>query len=73
VFNGQQESSMGTALRCQTFVAAIVLPALLITPTLQGNSSRPPASTAESILLNAANRDRAAADAGSRAACWRAI
>ena len=51
---------MGTALRCQT-IAAVVLPALLITPTLRGNSSRPPASTAESILLNAANRDRAAA------------
>ena len=52
---------MGTSLRYQTIVAAIVLPALLITPTLRGNSSRPPASTAESILLNAANRDRAAA------------
>jgi uncharacterized protein YkwD len=52
---------MGTDLRCLTIVAAIVFPALLITPTLKGNSSRPPASTAESILLNAANRDRAAA------------
>lgn len=52
---------MGTALRCQTIVAAIVLRALLMTPTPQGNSSRPPASTAESILLNAANRDRVAA------------
>ena len=52
---------MRAALRCLTIVAVIVITALLITPTLHGNSSRPPASTAESILLNAANRDRAAA------------
>jgi hypothetical protein len=61
VFNGQQELLMGTALRCLAIVAAIVFTALFITPTLHGNSSRPPASTAESMLLDAANRDRTAA------------
>ena len=52
---------MATALRCLTIVAAIVVTALLLTPTLHANSSPPSASTAESMLLRAANRDRAAA------------
>ena len=52
---------MATALRCLTIVAAIVVTALLLTPTLHANSSPPSASTAESMLLLAANRDRAAA------------
>ena len=52
---------MRTALFCLTIVAAILAAALLSTPTLQANSSRPSASTAESILLIAANRGRAAA------------
>jgi len=52
---------MGTALRCLTIAAVIVVTALLIIPTLHGNSSRGPTGTAENMLLNAANRDRAAA------------
>lgn len=52
---------MATALRCLTILAAIVVAALLIIPTLHATSSHPQANTAESILLTAANRDRAAA------------
>lgn len=52
---------MATALRCLTILAAIVVATLLITPTLHAISSHPQANTAESILLNAANRDRTAA------------
>jgi hypothetical protein len=52
---------MATALRCLTILAAIVVATLLITPTLYATSLHPQANTAESILLNAANRDRTAA------------
>jgi Cysteine-rich secretory protein family len=50
---------MATALRCLTIIAAIVLLALLLTPTLY--AATPQASAADITLLNAANRDRAAA------------
>ena len=50
---------MATTLRCLTILAAIVLVALLITPTLHAATG--PQSTADLTLLNAANRDRAAA------------
>jgi predicted anti-sigma-YlaC factor YlaD len=49
---------MATTLRCLTILAAIVLAALLITPTLHAAG---PQSVADLTLLNAANRDRAAA------------
>ena len=52
---------MAIALRCLTIPAALVVATLLITPTLHATSSHPQANTAESILLNAANRDRTAA------------
>jgi len=48
---------MRTALRILITIAAIVLLALVITPTLQ---ARPQSSAADATLLNAANRDRAA-------------
>jgi hypothetical protein len=48
---------MSTALRCLTILAAILLLALLITPSLH---ARPQSSTADASLLDAANRDRAA-------------
>lgn len=51
---------MSTALRCLTIVAAIIFAALLITLTMHAKSSGRTANTAESILLSAANRDRAA-------------
>lgn len=51
---------MSTALRCLTIVAAIILAALLLTPTMHANSSGRTTNTAESILPSAANRDRAA-------------
>ena len=47
---------MSTSLRFLAIVAAIVLAALILTPTLHAQSS-----AADSTLLNAANRDRAAA------------
>jgi hypothetical protein len=50
---------MATALRCLTIIAAIVLLALLLTPTL--HAATPQASAADITLLNAANRDRAVA------------
>ena len=50
---------MATALRCITILAAVVLLALILTPTL--HAARPQASAADLTLLNAANRDRAAA------------
>jgi hypothetical protein len=50
---------MATALRCLTIIAAIVLLALLLTPTFY--AATPQASAADITLLNAANRDRAAA------------
>src|ERR1700739_250298 len=52
---------MATALRCLTILAAIWVATRLITPPLLATSSHPQANTAESILLNAANRDRTAA------------
>jgi hypothetical protein len=51
---------MATALRCLTILAAIVLAALLLTPTLHAAPATPQ-SAADVTLLNAANRDRAAA------------
>jgi hypothetical protein len=51
---------MATALRCLTILAAIVLAALLLTPTLHAAPTAPQ-SAADVTLLNAANRDRAAA------------
>lgn len=53
---------MRTALRCLTIPAAVLLGALLLTPTLQATDH--PASAADQTLLNAANRDRAAAGLG---------
>ncbi|HVM74161.1 MAG TPA: CAP domain-containing protein [Candidatus Saccharimonadales bacterium] len=50
---------MATALRCLTILAAIALAALLLTPTLHATTG--PQSSADLTLLNAANRDRAAA------------
>ena len=50
---------MVTILRFLTIVAAIVLTALLLTPTL--HAATPQMSAADLTLLNAANRDRAAA------------
>jgi hypothetical protein len=50
---------MGTTLRCFTIFAAILLLALVLTPTL--NARPPQSSVADQTLLNAANRDRAAA------------
>ena len=50
---------MATALGCLTIIAAIVLLALILTPTL--HAARAQASAADVTLLNAANRDRAAA------------
>jgi hypothetical protein len=50
---------MATALRCLTIIAAILLLALFFTPTLHAAS--PQSSAADMTLLNAANRDRAAA------------
>lgn len=49
---------MASTLRFLTIIAAIVLLALILTPTLHAT---PQSSTADSTLLNAANRDRAAA------------
>lgn len=51
---------MATALRCLTILAAIVLAALLLTPTLHAGPN-PQMSAADLTLFNAANRDRAAA------------
>jgi len=51
---------MATILRCLTILAAIVLAALLLTPTLHAATATPQ-SAADLTLLNAANRDRAAA------------
>jgi hypothetical protein len=50
---------MATALRCLTIIAAVVLLALLLTPTLHAATAQ--ASAADITLLNAANRERAAA------------
>jgi hypothetical protein len=50
---------MATPVRCLTILGAIVLLALLFTPTLFATGS--PTSVADQTLLNAANRDRAAA------------
>jgi hypothetical protein len=50
---------MATALRCLTIIAAILLLALFLTPTL--HAAPPHSSAADMTLLNAANRDRAAA------------
>jgi hypothetical protein len=50
---------MATALRYLAIIAAIVLLALFLTPT--SHAARPQASSADKTLLNAANRDRAAA------------
>lgn len=50
---------MATPVRCLTILGALVLLALIFTPTLFATGS--PASVADATLLNAANRDRAAA------------
>jgi len=50
---------MATVLRCLAILAAVVLGALLFTETLY--AARPQTSVADQTLLNAANRDRAAA------------
>jgi len=50
---------MATVLRCLTILTAVALAALLLTPTL--HAARPQTSIADQVLLNAANRDRAAA------------
>jgi Cysteine-rich secretory protein family len=50
---------VATALRCLTIIAAVVLLALFLTPTL--HAATPQASAADITLLNAANRDRAGA------------
>jgi len=50
---------MATVLRCLAILAAVVLGALLFTETL--NAARQQTSVADQTLLNAANRDRAAA------------
>lgn len=50
---------MSTALRCLTIIAAVLLVALFLTPILHGSDH--PTSIADQTLLNAANRDRAAA------------
>jgi uncharacterized protein YkwD len=47
---------MTTALRCLAIIAAVVLVALFLTPTL--HAARPQTSAADMTLLNAANRDR---------------
>jgi hypothetical protein len=51
---------MATVLRCLTILAAIVMVALFLTPTLHAAPTTPQ-SAADLTLLNAANRDRAAA------------
>jgi len=51
---------MTTAVRCLTILAVIVLTALLLTPTLHAAPATPQ-TAADVTLLNAANRDRAAA------------
>jgi Cysteine-rich secretory protein family len=51
---------MSTFLRCLAIVAAIVLAALLLTPTSFGVAS-PPDGSPESLLFDAANHSRAAA------------
>jgi hypothetical protein len=54
-------SIMRTTLRLFTLLAALLLGAMLLTPALHATaSSRPQGNSPESILLNAANRDRAA-------------
>ncbi|HTZ47921.1 MAG TPA: CAP domain-containing protein [Verrucomicrobiae bacterium] len=50
---------MSTAWRCLTIIATVVLIALLLTPTLF--AAPPQNSAADQVLLNAANRERAAA------------
>jgi len=50
---------MAVALRCLTIIAAVLLLALFLTPTLFASHSQP--SAADVTLLNAANHDRAAA------------
>ena len=53
---------MRTTLRLFTLLTALLLGAMLFTPALHATaaSSRPQGNSPESILLNAANRDRAA-------------
>jgi uncharacterized protein YkwD len=53
---------MRTTFRLFTLLAALLLCAMLLTPSLHAaaSSSRPQGNSPESILLNAANRDRAA-------------
>jgi hypothetical protein len=51
--------SVASALRCLVIVAAVVIVALLLTPTLF--AAFPQNSAADQTLLNAANRERAAA------------
>ena len=52
---------MRTTLRLFTLLTALLLGAMLLTPELHAaaSSSRPQGNSPESILLNAANRDRA--------------
>ena len=52
---------MRTILRLFTLLTALLLGAMLLTPALHASasSSRPQGNSPESILLNAANRDRA--------------
>jgi Cysteine-rich secretory protein family len=50
---------LATTLRCLTIVTAILLAALLLTPSLHAAPAQ--ASAADMTLLNAANRDRGAA------------
>lgn len=57
---------MASALRCLTIIAAVVLLALLLTPTL--HAAHPQTSAAATTLLNAANQDRA--DAGLPLLQW---
>jgi uncharacterized protein YkwD len=68
VFNGRRSSSMSTTLRRFAILAALALIALLLTPTSHASprasasrSARPQAGAPETQLLEAANRDRAAA------------
>jgi hypothetical protein len=55
----KQELPMATLLRCLTILAAVLLAALLLTPTLHAVPPNP--NDAAQLLLKAANRDRAAA------------
>jgi uncharacterized protein YkwD len=62
VFNRSRSKIMRTSLRLAVVVLALPLSAMLLTPPLQAaTASHPPASSAEALLFDAANRERAAA------------